>query len=119
MPRWSPGRRVEWRSRIESKYSTVIGCGGIIGIGLIVFVAMREQDTYSWAVAVPFAAVLAVLGAAFGRTIGKVIEWVIKYVMVYDFCNFDGRYFRFDNQKFEHEFALLNPGWVKPKRKSR
>ncbi len=106
------------RITIGINYSSVIGCGGIAGIGMLALMAMGDQS-HSWTVYAFLAVLVALVGAYFGGIIGKALEWVIKYLMVYDFCNFDGRYFRFDNQKFEHEFALLNPGWVKPKRKSR
>ncbi len=64
-----------------------------------------------------FAVPLAFLGAYLGRIIGKFIAWVIEYLTAYDFCGFDGKYFHFDNKKFENQFALLNPGWVKRKSK--
>ncbi|MEW6240575.1 MAG: hypothetical protein AB1564_07175 [Chloroflexota bacterium] len=99
-------------------YASVSGGGGIAAIGLLALMAMGDTSR-AWTVYALLAVFGAVVGAYFGGILGKVLEWAIKYVMVYDFCNFDGRYFRFDNQKFEHEFALLNPGWVKPKRKSR
>lgn len=96
--------------------SAAIGCAGIIAIGFIVLLATGDEE-HSIIASVFFAAILAVLGVPFGAAIGKIIEWIIKYLTVYDFCDFDGRYFHFDNKKFEHEFAMLNPGWVKPRNK--
>ena len=96
--------------------SAAIGCGGIMGIGILGLMALGDQK-FSLMVYAFLATLLALVGAYFGGIIGKLIEWAIKYLMVYDFFDFDGRYFRFDNKKFEHEFALLNPGWVKPKSK--
>jgi hypothetical protein len=63
------------------------------------------------------AALLALFAAIIGLGVGWIISFVIKDIFYYEFCKYDGKYFKFENKDFQREFAALNPNLVKMKKK--
>ena len=60
---------------------------------------------------------VTLFGAILGAVGGIVLGLIIQEGLNYEFCSFDGQYYRFKNKKFRREFTALNPTLVKQKMK--
>ena len=60
---------------------------------------------------------VTLFGAMFGIFGGIIFGLIVQEALNYEFCDYDGRFYHFENKKFRREFALLNPSLVKQKKK--